>query len=449
MVYPFSGTATLPERAFILNGKRRIKALTSALILLLLVLPGISFSQEDTTKVVPNGTDGLELIVRGNDSTTKNLPPTEFNGPVSTFKIGLGLIYDATAYSQSNVFKEQMDSANLDVKSKVKLRDFRVLGSGVLKTKRSISWKFAYMWDGDNDRWLVRESGVTIEVPELAGHIFVGRTKVGFSMVKVMNGHSPWTNERQMAVDPVPILSDGIKWFGFLPKSRIFWNLGYFNDVLSKGQSFSTFKWQGVARIGWMPFYDEKNNKLLHIAGEIEHGKPVDGKFTLKSRPESNPTPQLINTGAIETDKVTQYGLEIYYRNNRLMLGSETVLHTLNSVKTGDHKFAGGDVVISYFFTNTVRPYKTAGSIFGFVPVKKSVFKGGLGEIEGVLRASTFNLNDGNIQGGQMTRITPMVNWYMTKVIRMEFIYAYGILERFNKRGTVQFFEYRIQFTLM
>lgn len=268
-------------------------------------------------------------------------------------------------------------------------------------------------------------------------------------MPKVMNGHSPWTNERQMAVDAIPILSDGIKWFGFLPKSRIFWNLAYYNDFISKGQSFSTFEWQYVARVGWMPFYDEKNNKLLHIAGEIEHGKPLDGKFTLKSRPESNPTPQLINTGSFETDKATQYGFEIYYRNKRLMLGSETVLHTFRNGKTDDHKFAGGDVVISYFFTNTIRPYKTAGSIFGFVPVRKSVFKGGWGEWEGVLRASTFNLNDGPIQGGQMTRITPMVNWYMTKVIRMEFIYGYGILERFNKRGTVQFFESRLQFTLM
>src|SRR5215213_581227 len=252
--------------------------------LLLLQVPFFKSYGQEQPKKIPDGSEGVLLTVRENDSATKKLPPNEFNGPVSTFKIGLGLIYDAVAYVQDETFKQQIDSAKLDVYNRIKLRDFRILGSGVLKTKRPISWKFAYMWDGDNDAWLVRESGITVGVPELAGNIFVGRTKVGFSMPKVMNGHSPWTNERQMGVEAIPILGDGIKWFGSLPKSRIFWNLGYYNDVISNGQGFSTFAWQGVARVGWLPFNDEKNNHLLHIGGEIEYGKPVNGKFTMKSR---------------------------------------------------------------------------------------------------------------------------------------------------------------------
>src|SRR4029079_13571592 len=142
-------------------------------------------------------------------------------------------------------FNKQLDSAGLEMNPMFKLRDFRVLGSGVLKTKRLISWEFAFMYDGDKDTWMVRETGLTIGVPELAGHFFIGRTKEGYSMVKVMNGHSPWVQERQMAIDAIPILADGIKYFGYLPKSRIFWNLGYYNDLTSKGQGFSTYEWQG------------------------------------------------------------------------------------------------------------------------------------------------------------------------------------------------------------
>ena len=99
--------------------------------------------------------------------------------------------------------------------------------------------------------------------------------------------------------------------------------------------------------------------------------------------------------------------------------------------------------------TKTSRPYKTVGSIYGFVPVRKPVFKGGWGEFEGVLRFSSLNLNDGAIKGGQFWRITPMVNWYMTRIIRFEFIYGYGKLDRFNLNGNVHFFESRIQFTVM
>jgi phosphate-selective porin OprO/OprP len=406
-----------------------------------------SFGQEP--KKVPDGTEGVFLDVVPKDSAIKKLPPNEFNGPVSTFRIGLGFIYDVAAYSQSDVFKHQLDSAGLEMENRGKLRDFRVLGSGVLNTKRSFSWKFAYMWDGDKDIWMLRETGITIGVPELAGHIFIGRTKEGFSMVKVMNGHSPWTNERQMALDVIPILADGIKWFGYLPKSKVFWNLGYFNDLVSKGQGFSTFEWQYVARIGWMPINDSKKNRVLHIATNLRYGKPLDGKITLKSRPESNPAPQIINTGSFETDFSSHIGGEIYYRNNQFMVGSEVMMHDFHSPKSDNHKFYGGDFMLSYFFTGAVRPYNTVGSIFGFIPVKRSIFKGGLGEIEGVLRVSALNLNSGSVQGGKFWRITPMVNWYMSKIMRMEFIYGYGTLDRFDVQGTVQIFEARIQFTVM
>ena len=409
---------------------------------------------QDTTKTVPDGTEGVVFTVRPVDTILvdkkKDLPPNEFEGTHSTFRVGLGYIGDFSAYSQSAVFKQQMDSAGLELKDKYKTRDFRILASGrFLKTKRYIAWKFAYMYDGDKNTWMVRESGLTIGVPELAGHIFIGRTKEGFSMIKVMNGHSGLTNERQMALDPIPILADGIKWFGYLPKSRIFWNLGYFNDLTSKGQGFSTFEWQTIARVGWMPINNPKENEIFHIAANLRYARPNDGKFTIKSRPESNPAPQIINTGQFEASKSGSYGAEAYYSKNGFMIGSEVMTHNFYSSKAGDHQFFGGDVAISYLFTGAKRPYNTVGSIYGFVPVKKSVFKRGLGEIEGVIRFSTFNLNDGNVQGGKFTRITPMINWYLAKFLRWEFIYGYGILERYNLKGNVQFFETRIQVTVM
>lgn len=409
--------------------------------------------ENEGSKVVPNGTDGLELTVPRKDSVNTRkaeiVSPQEVVAPFSTFRIGLGLIYDATAYTQSNEFKQQMDSLGLVLDPNVKLRDFRVLGSGVFRTRRTFAWKFAFMYDGSNGSWLVRESGFTVGVPELWGHFFIGRTKEGFSMVKVMNGHSPWTNERQMTLDPIPILADGIKWFGFEPRTRIFWNLGAFNDVLSKGQGFSTFEWQYVARIGHMPVYDKENNRILHIAANYRYGKPNNGQFSIKSRPESNPTPFLLTSGQFAADRSEHFGYEIYFSHNRFMIGSEGMMHSFDSKDAGDHRFYGGDVILSYFLTGTSRPYKADGSIYGFVPVRKSVFKRGWGEFEAVLRASTFNVNDGDIQGGQFWRITPMVNWYLSRIIRMEFTYGYGIFDRFGLRGTASFFESRLQFTVM
>ena len=438
--------------------ERKAALLSSLIFIVFVLVPVIALSQGDTTKrmpgsdtlrLEPDGTDGMFNVIRPKDIPADKLPPNEFKGKYTTFKIGLGYIHDFTTYIQDDVFKKQMDSANLDVYPRGKARDFRILGSGVLATKRYLAFKFAYMYDGDKNTWLVRETGLTIGVPELAGHIFLGRTKEGFSMVKVMNGHSPWGYERQMALDPIPILADGIKWMGYLPKSGIFWNLGAFNDFISKGQGFSTFESQYVARIGWLPINDKNTNDLLHIAVNLRYGKPNNGEFSLKSRPESNTTPQIINTGVFKTDHSSHIGGEIYYRKSRFMIGSEVIMHNFYSDEFENHRFWGGSLDITYSLTGPVRPYKTDGSILGFVPVRKSVFKGGLGEFEAVLRLSNFDLDDRSVHGGKFWRLTPMVNWYLTRNLRMELIYGYGVLDRFGMKGHVQFFESRLQLTVL
>jgi phosphate-selective porin OprO/OprP len=429
--------------------KFSFKLITVA-VLMMLSYP--VFAQEPKDKV-PDGTEGELLTTPVVDSTTgkaTNLEKNEANSRFSTFKIGVGYIGDYAAYVMDDNFKKQMDSAKLEMKDMFKTRDFRVLGSGKFNTKREFSWKFAFMYDGVTDEWLIRETGLTIGVPEIAGRIFIGRTKEGFSMIKVMNGHSPWGAERQMALDAVPILADGIKYYGYLPKSKIFWNLGYYNDVLSEGQGFSTFAWQWVARVGVLPIFKESESKVLHVAINFRQGKPLNDKFTMKSRPESNPAPFIINTGSFNATNSISYGGEIYYSGGRWVTGSEVIAHHFYSAKVGDHVFTGGAIEFAYLFTGAKRPYNTkSGNVLGFVPVQKSIFKGGWGEWELMLRYSNMDLIDGNINGGSFWRFTPQVNWYASKVIRMEFIYGYGILDRYSMKGAVQIYQARLQLSIL
>ena len=78
-------------------------------------------------------------------------------------------------------------------KIEFKLRDFRILFSGQIPTDRTITWKTGIMYDAPTSEWFVRETGVMIAVPELWGNLFIGRTKEGFSLNKVMNGYAGWT----------------------------------------------------------------------------------------------------------------------------------------------------------------------------------------------------------------------------------------------------------------
>lgn len=426
----------------------RTLPLAGLLVAAIFFFPYQSYCQEEK-QTVPNGSDGLVLSIHPDDSLSKKLPANEFNGSYSSVKVGAGFIGEFAAFKLSDVFKQQMDSAGLTFKNKFEVRDFRMMFSGALKSRRTLTWKLAYMYDGDGKKWMMRETGLTIGVPEFKGHIFIGRTKEGYSMVKVMNAHSGWVAERQIALDVIPILADGIKWFGYLPKSKIFWNAGYYNDFLSKGQSFSTYAWQFSGRVGWLPVYDKANNKVLHIAANLRYGKPLDGKITLKSRPESNPAPAIINTGSFQSDHSTHIGAELFYSDGKLLVGSEVMMHSFKSKDFEDHKFYGGQVAVTYLINGGTRPYNTTGSFMGFVKIKNPVFKGGWGAWEVVLMLSNLDLEDGSIHGGKFWRITPMINWYMTKVVRTEFIYGYGVLDRYNLKGGLQIFQVRLQLSLL
>lgn len=416
---------------------------------MLLMISRSGFCQQ----TIPDGTEGEMLEVVNPDTvlheTWRDKRWRLFPGKYSSLKLGAGFLYEFAGYAQNAAGRQQMDSIGSSLKSMFDVRDLRITASGQFKTKRSFTWKAGFMYNGDTKEWLVRETGFMIGVPELWGNFFIGRTKEGFSFNKVMNGYSGWTMERQMAIDVIPILADGLKWLGFLPKPKIFWNLGIFTNWLSKNQTFSTYDWQGAVRIGWLPIYSPEDHTVLHIGLNYRYGKPEAGAIKVRSRPEANPAPYFIDAGEFNSSYSNHIGMEMYYSDGPWMFGSEVYSHQFRSPENGNPQFIGGEVVGSYILTGESRPYNTATAIYGFVPVNRSVFEGGPGAWEILFRASTLDLNGGTLEGGKFWRITPMINWYLSKDIRFELAYGYGVLDRFTLRGSTHFFQSRIQLTLL
>jgi len=397
-------------------------------------------------QTVPDGTEGevFDTTYHKKRLLKRNFKNWNyFDTRLTTLKIGGGFLYDYVTHVQDEVSKEQ-----LKCQSEFKTRDMRIALSGQLKLKREITWKFGYMYDGANNQWLVRESGVMINLPELSGNVFIGRSKEGFSMNKIMNGYAGWTMERQMGIDAIPILADGIKYLGYYPKTRILFNIGAFADWLSYNQSFSTYEWQFIGRIGFLPIYSEPKKSILHIAMSARHASTEEGKIRVRSRPESNPSPYFVDTDVFSASRSTNLGFEAYYRSGPWMFGGEYSAHQFTSPSTNNPLFHGGELMASWILTGESRTYMTNIGAFGFVPVKKSVFSGGPGALEVIFRVTNIDLDSGTLNGGTFWRITPMVNWYLSNNIRLELVYGYGSLNRFSKTGTTQFFQSRIQFML-
>jgi phosphate-selective porin OprO/OprP len=370
----------------------------------------------------------------------------EYEGPISTLRFGGGFLYDYAAYNPDDVSKQQIAFEDGE-----KLRDFRFLlkGKFVQVEKRSLTWSAGIMWDAADERWAFRQSGLMLELPKISSNLFIGRTKNGFSMNKVMVGYHGWTHERAPASDAMlPILADGVKWLGYLPKHGLNWSLGWYGDAYSARESFSTMEQEQVARVSWLPIRSDIPQTLLHLGVSLRHGKPEDRTLRLRSRPESFQAPYVVDTGAFTADSIHMSGFEAYYRSGPLLLGSEVFIQNVDSPSTGHPQFNGGEVFVSWNVTGETRPYKPAGGYFMAVSPARPVGQGGPGAIELVLRYSDVDLDAGTLRGGRFRRITPMVNWHLSDNIRLELAYGYGELDRFDLTGKTRFFTMRTQFTL-
>lgn len=381
-------------------------------------------------------------VVRERQFTSWN----QYEGKHITARAGGGFLVDFVAFAQDQESKEQFS-----LSPGFKLRDFRFLLAGKFPDfDRSVTYSFGIMWDAPTRSWLIRQTGIMIALSNTWGSLFIGRTKEGFSLNKVMTGYDGWTMERAPMNDAtVPLLADGFKWMGYLPKHGFMWNLGYYNDIFSKGQSFSSYSSQEVARLAWLPIRAVSDtHSLLHLGINLRYGKPVDNALRLRSRPEAFPAPYFVDTGKFPATSTFMAGPEVYYRHRNWLFGSEYWVQKVSSPSMRNPFFNGGDVAVTWVITGETRTYNTVGGFFRAVIPQRPVFNGGPGAWELVSRFSYINLDSGPISGGRFGRFSEQLNWYLSRYVRMEFNYGYGRLGRFDLKGNTQFFQSRIQLQL-
>lgn len=364
-----------------------------------------------------------------------------YDAGFTTLEVGAALLLDFVTYAQ-----DQASSAQIELEPGFKVRDGRFQFGGRFRIRRPVTWKAGVMYDGPSHSWLVRQTGVMVAIPELWGHIFVGRTKEGVSLSRVMSRYDVWTMERSTFSDAaIPALADGVKWLGYVPNRHFLWNVGWFTDVLSKGQSFSSYDNQFTVRTVWVPMVSDSIGTLLHIGMNLRRGKLNEGQLQLRSRPEAFPAPYFIDTGEFPAKSTRMVGPEIYYRPDNWLFGSEYYWQKVDSPQMNNPLFHGGDAIVSWVITGETRSYNTVGGYFRSIAPAKTILQHGPGAWEAVLRFSYSDLNDGPVQGGTFWRLTPMVNWYFTDVTRLEIAYGYGTLDRFETSGVTQFFQARLQ----
>ena len=386
--------------------------------------------------------DSIELSEPDAAPPPKRKNWNDYEGEYVTFHAGLAVMFEGAAFDQSEGSKEQVG----ELVPTYKWRDARFTVNGTFPKWPNVTWKIAVMYDGPSDDWYVRETGLIIAVPKLSGHLFIGRTKEGFSLSKHMIGYAVWGMERQPINDAtIPIMADGIRWMGYSQRRKLVWNLGLFNEHYSQSRHFPYYDRQAVGRIAWLPFHSEEQGSLLHLGVSLRYAEPQDGKLQARARPEAFPAPFYLDTGVFDADHTRMIAPEVYYRRGSWIAGSEYFVQQVSAPAKGDPVFHGGEVFVSWLVTGETRKYNTRGGIFGFVSPRSSVFESGTGAVEPILKITYTDLDDAAIDGGRFWRISPMVAWHLSDAWRWTFAYGYGVLDRFGRKGSTQFLQSRIQ----
>lgn len=419
----------------------RVRARWTTCFLLLAAAHAAAAQEQDETSAAYRTLDAAEADDPGPRRKLVNW--NEYEGPYFTMRLGGGFLYDYVAYSQDADSKQQMT-----LRPTGQLRDFRVLLKGRFPKLPRLSYTLGYMYDAVAEEWRFRQTGIMLDAPELGGNLFIGRTKEGFSTNKAMVGYHGWANERSAANDAfLPILADGVKWTGWAASGEFVYNLGWFKDTRSENESFNRNDNQFAARGVWLPLGNgTESPQLLHLALEYRYGEADDGTLRYRSKPESFPAQSYaIDSGIFAAHHSNMYGVETYYRDGPWMLGMEYYFNQVAAPDSGDPLFHGGEIFAAWLLTGETRPYSARGALFQAVSPARTVFEGGPGAWELVLRYSYADLNEAEIRGGRFRRITPMVNWYLSDHVRLELAYGYGVLDRFGLQGSTHFFQTRLQ----
>jgi phosphate-selective porin OprO/OprP len=366
---------------------------------------------------------------------------TAFDLGFTTLHYGMGMLIDFATYGQDAISRDQVD-----IEPGFVLRDLRVLFRGQFRGGPGIAWQTGIMYDKPTNTLRFRMTGLRFPLPGRAGTIFVGRTKEGVSLNKTTVGYYGWTMERYAFSDAfLPILNDGVKWYGYVPAWHFAWTVGAFTDWIGHVENYSKDAKVLAGRFSFVSLSPDPHGSALHIGVSLRVADPADGVLQLRSRPESFGAPYFLDTGELPAESTRMIGGEAYYKTGAWLFGSEYNVARVRSDGTNDLLFHGGDAFVSHVFGSAHRDYlTTAGGAFGNV-IPTHPWGGDLGALEAVLRFSYTDLTDGPIEGGRYWRITPTLNWHLSGNVRLELGYGYGVLDQLDEKGHTHFLQTRWQ----
>lgn len=302
------------------------------------------------------------------------------------------------------------------------------------------------------DVW-VEKTGVP-----LLGTVRVGQWKQPFSLESVSSFRYTTFMERSLLFQPfVPFRHLGAGFYDHTEELDATWAASVFRSGQDQfGGTLSSDGGYGTAeRLTVLPMWEHDGTRYLHLGAAHFFNSPPGDSAIFRTIPEffvgangpgavgtsgqsvpggSNGTPFFVSTGNLTMPFYNVLGAELLWVEGPLSVQSEAMAAFLPSA-AGSAIFPGIYAQVGWFLTGEHRPYdRRAGAIDRVKPRTSFAFAGsgeqpGMGAWEVAGRFSWLDLNDGTIQGGQITDYTAGINWYWNAYTKMVFNYIHAISE--------------------
>jgi phosphate-selective porin OprO/OprP len=372
----------------------------------------------------------------------RDISEMDYNDGMFRGRFGLRFQVDAVAGAESFGLTESLGDGAID--DGLHMRRLRLFVDG------DFARRFHYRFEYD----FAKDKGLKdAYVDDLFRGVFkffalrAGNIQEPFSLEK--NGSSNFNGFLEDSLPTATIAPGrnfGYMFHGHHKKDRISWAFGMFTNTQTTDDNRSTSDFTISTRASGLPLYKQDGRRLLHVGASGSRRNPNNDTVSYGSRPETRWSEFFIATGDIAADANQLLGLEIALIHGPYWVQAEWLEARPDSLDYGELKFQGSYVEVGHFLTGDVRPYNHLNGTIGRLEPDRPYSRGGNpfkkgsngGALELAFRLSNMDLNDGAIQGGEMTDATVSMNWYLSRATRFQFNYTYADVRSNGHANIVQ-----------
>lgn len=374
------------------------------------------------------------------DISSKSLEKLNVEDPHDRFSIDFGIValFDYTTFDQDDNSRQQVGTQE----DKFEVRSFRVSVRGHFELLTHWDYFASYEYKGfdqtSEDDWNATDFRFATQLGSL-GTLTVGKIKEPF--VYEMTGDAANLPHHERLLSPFFVSRGvGATLSGQMPDQRGTWNVGWYNDWLTSGDSFGDSGNDFTGRVTFLPVWQDDGRTFVHVGASFRYVGNDDNTLRMKGKPASNVADNYVDTGNIHADHAWNYGLEALFNYGSYSLLGEFVESHVRSESADDPVFSGWYLTASWVVTGDYRPYDRKAAY-----ARRVLPQGRWGAVELEARVGRVDLDDAGVAGGTMDGWWLGVNWWATRRWKASIGYGNIDLDRFGIEGNTKTVLSRIQ----